>query len=314
MTNKANSKNSQRMRIQHQYDLTTFKRDINLATFSAMYGYEVDRKKSTKTSIAMKSGNGKIIISKKGSNWVYFSVFDETDSGTIVDFVANRSRKTIPDIGMFLSEWLGLGEIPIPTYQIENQSYDQDRVKAIFRKCKPIASNLYLESRGLSTELLNSWRFQGRVLIDRHGNIAFPHFSDREVCGLELKNRQRGVLVKGSQRTFWRSNSRRSDKTLVVTEAVIDSLSYQQLFQLDDAMFLATGGGVSANQCQLLTRMLNETQHIERVLIATDNDSGGDRIAKRLLETVHKSQFNGSTSRHRPLHDGDDWNDALLEN
>jgi len=40
-------------------DLSSFKRDINLPSFAATYGYAVDRKKTTKTSIAMKSNNDK---------------------------------------------------------------------------------------------------------------------------------------------------------------------------------------------------------------------------------------------------------------
>ncbi len=293
-----------------KYSFSNFKRDINLSVFAAMFDYEIDRKKSTKTSIAMKSGNDKVIISKKGGVWVYFSVFDDQDSGTIVDFVANRSNKSLPEIGQLLSQWSGL-RAPTPAYQVENQAYDTERVQEIFSKCRAVQSHAYLERRGLGSKLLSSDRFAGRIFTDRFNNAVFPHYRNKTVCGLELKNAERGLLVRGSQKTFWRSNSKATDTTVVVTEAVIDALSYQKLFQLKNAMYLATGGGVSQRQCQLLSDLLTATQ-FKKVVVATDNDQGGDRIAERVLQAIEQAQFGGKISRHRPLHAGTDWNDALF--
>lgn len=298
---------------QEQYNFVTFKRDINLPAFAAMFDYEIDRKKTTKTSIAMKSSNDKVIITKKGGIWVYFSVFDDQDSGTIVDFVSNRSTKSIPEIGRLLADWSGL-EAPLPVYDVEAPVFDPTRVQLIFDRCRTIQNHEYLESRGLGSDLLSSDRFAGRIFTDRYDNAVFPHFRNRQVCGLELKNRERGILVKGSQKTFWRSNAKKSDNTLVLTEAVVDALSYQQLFRLDDAMYLATGGGVSASQCQLLADLLGSTSNIEKVLIATDADGGGDRIAERLIKAIDASEFSGEVLRHRPEKQGDDWNDVLIKN
>ena len=295
-----------------RYDFNTFKRNVNLSAFAASYGYEVDKKKTTKTSIAMKSGNDKVIISKKKGIWVYFSVNDDADSGTIVDFVKNRTNKTMPEIGRMLAAQNGLSD-PLPTsHKVENQSYDIRRVKAIFNRCDPFQRSRYLESRGLDAELIKSTRFTGRVFVDRHCNVVFPHFENGRLSGLELKNRDRGLLVKGSKKTFWRSNSSRSDSIVVVTEAVIDALSYAKLFQNPNELYLATGGGVSASQCQLFAKMLSATNTIKKVVIATDSDSGGDRIAKRLLKTARKSSYTGRVTRHRPPVEGDDWNDELL--
>ncbi len=50
----------------HRYDFSRFKSDINLTQYAAHLGYEVDKKKSTRSSIAMRNGGDKIIISKRG--------------------------------------------------------------------------------------------------------------------------------------------------------------------------------------------------------------------------------------------------------
>jgi len=137
-----------------------------------------------------------------------------------------------------------LGVTALPSYRIEEKIRDPDRVQAIYDKCQVIRHHEYLEGRGLGAELLG---FIGRVLSDRYGNLAFPHYSKGKVCGLELKNAERGMLVKGSQKTFWRSNTLSTDATIIVTESVIDALSYQQLFTPSGCFYLATGGGVSAH-------------------------------------------------------------------
>ena len=292
-------------------ELAILKREINLVTFASIFGFEVDRKRSTKTSIAMRAGNDKVVISKKGGIWVYFSVFDEQDSGTIIDFVIRRSNKSTKEAIEFLNDWSGLGPVPNSYHRIEESSAEPRRVKAIFDRCRAIKKHAYLESRGICSELLLTPRFKGRVFVDRYNNLAFPHFRNREVCGLELKNKKRGLLVKGSKKTFWRSNTLKADDTIILTESVIDALSYHQLFQTDNAFYFVTGGGISSDQCSLLVELLESVTQIRKVLVATDNDDGGDRIADRVTKAISKSRFEGECLREKPSTQGEDWNDQL---
>lgn len=55
-----------------QLEFSRFKSEINLTQYAAHLGYEIDRKKSTRSSIAMRNGADKIIISRRGPLWVYF--------------------------------------------------------------------------------------------------------------------------------------------------------------------------------------------------------------------------------------------------
>ncbi len=294
-----------------KYNFSEFKTKINIAEFSTTFGYKIDRKKSTRTSIAMKSCNDKIIVSRKGGIWVYFSVVNDQDSGTIIDFVANRTGSSMADIGKRLADWSGITvhhrQLPIA----QSPTHDPSRVKTIFAKCKPITKSEYLESRGLTEQLLRSKRFAGRIYEDSYRNLAFPHFRNREICGLELKNANRGMLVRGSQKTFWRSNASHSDDTLVIAESVIDALSYQQIHSMENAIFLATGGGVSNHQCKILCEMIDAAPSLMTVILATDNDDGGKRISNRISEAIQASSFSGEVQTHTPSKPGQDWNDAL---
>lgn len=134
------------------FDYSQFKSEINLTQYAAHLGYEIDRKKSTRSSIAMRRDADKIIISRRGTLWVYFSVSDDSDNGTIIDFAEKRTNKSLKEIGCDLQSWIGGGVIlPEPrsyAAHVEEQVYDPARVLNIFRKCRAIKRHPYLESRG----------------------------------------------------------------------------------------------------------------------------------------------------------------------
>jgi len=72
-------------------ELAGFKRSINLTEYAASTGYELDKRESSRNSAVMRHPNGdKIIIARQAENWVYFSVRDDDDNGSIIDFVMRR--------------------------------------------------------------------------------------------------------------------------------------------------------------------------------------------------------------------------------
>jgi len=77
-------------------ELERFKTDLNLSQYAAGQGYQLDHRESSRNSAVMRHANGdKIIIARQGPHWVYFSVRDDTDHGTILDFVKHRDRAAV---------------------------------------------------------------------------------------------------------------------------------------------------------------------------------------------------------------------------
>ena len=68
-------------------ELQKFKNEINLTEYAASYGYCIDKGSSSQSSATMRnSGGDKIIISRSiNGDWVYFSVKDDGDNGTVID-------------------------------------------------------------------------------------------------------------------------------------------------------------------------------------------------------------------------------------
>ncbi|HIF26233.1 MAG TPA: DUF3991 domain-containing protein [Micavibrio sp.] len=296
-------------------EFSRFKSEINLTQYAAHLGYQIDARKSTRSSIAMRKDSDKVIISKRGTLWVYFSVTDETDNGTIIDFATKRTGADFYAIGQELQNWLtGGATLPDPqSYvpEITPQEYDSARVAKIFKRCKPVTYSRYLASRGLTRALLKDGRFAGRIYTDRYQNAAFPHYKHSSVCGLELKNHDKALFVRGSEKTLWRSNAFSDDTTLIIGEAVIDALSYHALHDCQQAIYTATGGGLSPEQGEIIKGFVSERENLAQIILIPDHDEGGAKLETRLCEILKASSFTGAIKIHKPDIYGQDWNDIL---
>ena len=74
-------------------ELELFKSRINLTKYASAQGYVLDRRHTSRNSVAMRGPAGdKVIIARdaRDGNWIYFSVTDDQDHGTIIDFITRR--------------------------------------------------------------------------------------------------------------------------------------------------------------------------------------------------------------------------------
>ena len=304
--------------MNNKRDFARFKKAVNLTQYAASAGYLIDRKKSTRSSIAMRHANGdKVIISRRGEIWVYFSAHDESDNGTIIDFIAKRNRKSLGEIGRELDDWLGEGHSHIDpasyAREVTEQAFDRERVARIFQYARPITAHPYLENeRKISRSVLGDRRFAGKLFTDKYGNVVFPHFDDEGLCGLELKNREKSVLTRGSGKGLWTSCLRESDSCLAVTESGIDAFSYHDLFQPAETAYASVSGSMNEKQFALLIKLVSRFPKLDTIILAVDHDAGGDKIATKIELAITESKiFSGSIIRHVPIKVGQDWNGHL---
>src|SRR5687768_14823753 len=147
-------------------ELEAFKTQIDLRQYAAAQGYEWDRRDSWRGSTVMRSGADKIII-KLNSNGhhIYFSVRDDRDNGTIIDFVQHRHKVSIGAVRKELRPWIGRPASPaLPVFpELVKTAKDLMRVETEYRKMAEAVSSPYLESRGIPSALLQSPRFAGLV-------------------------------------------------------------------------------------------------------------------------------------------------------
>src|SRR5713101_4904697 len=77
-------------------ELESFKRDIDIRQLAASLGYAIDKRDSWRGSTVMRRGADKIVVKRNRNNhYVYFSVRDDRDNGTIIDFVQGRQKLSL---------------------------------------------------------------------------------------------------------------------------------------------------------------------------------------------------------------------------
>src|ERR1700733_12789704 len=112
-------------------ELDKFKTAIDLRAYAAGQGYQLDRKESWRGTSVMRHpvSDDKVII-KRGmdGHYVYFSVRDDRDNGSIIDFVQFRQGLSLGTVRKELRPWIGQPPVAVPAFPVLHKT-DKDRMK-----------------------------------------------------------------------------------------------------------------------------------------------------------------------------------------
>lgn len=294
-------------------ELERFKTEINLSAYAAVEGYCLLKNESSKNSVAMKHPSGdKIIIARGQDNhWIYFSVRDDRDNGSIIDFVQNREKCSLGTVRSILRRWTGAGApSPAPDLfaaNVQKSSKDRQAVLAALAQMPNVTEHPYLKNqRALTKEITGDRRFLGRVKIDRKGNAIFPHFDEEGTCGYEIKNKGFTGFSAGGDKGLWVSRCFAGDESLVIAESAIDALSFHALYKWTNTRYVSTAGGWSPQTGNLLLKAVQEFPG-SQVVLAYDNDAQG-----KAYETETRGLLSGCEKMIISLYsESKDWNEDL---
>lgn len=304
-------------------ELERFKTAINLSEYAACQGYLLDRRASSRNSVVMRHPSGDKIVIARGEDqhWIYFSVRDDGDNGSIVDFVQRRRRCTLGDVRRELRCWLGSGiggtvvrpvlELHAP--ELVPVSRNRAGILRALAAMRPVETHRYLEeARAIPRELLAHPRFAGRILMDARSNAIFPHADQDGPCGYEIKNHGFTGFAQGGEKGLWMSRVRGTDTALVIAESAIDVLSYAALHPDEHARYASFGGTMNPTQPALIRSAVERLPSGGVVRMATDSDEEGAHFAA-IIEAVTGETRTGelSVDRVAPT-EAKDWNEVLV--
>jgi hypothetical protein len=298
-------------------ELSSFKTAIDLRAYAASQGYQLDRKASWRGTAVMRHpvSDDKVVI-KRGldGHYVYFSVRDDRDNGSIIDFVQFRQGLSLGAVRKELRPWIGQPPVPVPSFPVLVKT-EKDRVKveAAWEKMQDLADgHPYLErARSLPAALLLDERFAGRIRIDGKGNAVFPHFDAEGLSGFELKNTGFTGFAPGGTKALWLSHEFPADTRLVVTESAIDALSHAVLFPDHFARYASIGGKPNPQQPELIRAAAARMPHGGDVVAAMDNDADGRKLAEIVRQAVALTGRGDLHFRIQEPEGAKDWNDQL---
>ncbi len=301
-------------------ELRAFKECINLMEYAASTGYTVDRRESSRSSAVLRHPEGdKVVVSRdQDGHWIYFSVRDDNDSGTIIDFVQRRRGGSLGEVRKELRPWHNsptpAARAPRPESDFPTiipTTRDLLRVRARFERTDPIGGrHTYLENeRRIPPTVLSDPRFSDCIRTDQYGNAIFPHRNESGITGFEIKNRGFTGFAPGGEKGLWDSAATDNDTALVVVECAIDGLSHFALRRSPTCRYVSIAGTLNKTQPELLRQAVGKMKAGSTVVIAVDNDEGGDRLAAIIRTCL--GDFARLCTEDRPRMRGMDWNDVL---
>lgn len=288
-------------------ELDAFKTDIDLRLFAASLGYALDAKESWRASAVMRAGPDKVIIKRDtDGHYIYCSVRDPADNGTIIDFLQRRQRLSLGEVRKQLRRWIGAPP-PLPAWpSLVISGKDRLQVDIAYAKTKPLVRSPYLESRGIG-DIIGSVRFHNRIRIDHRANLIFRHDDQQgDLCGFEKKNQGYTGFAEGGEKGLWGSHDFPDDTRIVFAESAIDALSYAQLFPDPSARYRSFGGGLNPKQPELIAAHIRILLVGAEVVAAVDADTAGDDFATIIARQCSPMYL---FRRHSPVEG--DWNDVL---
>jgi len=298
-------------------ELDRFKTDIDLRAYAAAHGYELDRKCSWNGSAVMRHGNGdKIIISRADDgHYVYWSVRDDSDKGTIIDFVKYRQNSDkFCQIREELRTWIGsqarVAYANLPP--LRKTVKDRRRIQNRYNSMSVAHTNAYLEEeRCIPALALQFWRFDDTVRADRKGNAVFPHYDTEGLCGYEMKNAGFTAFAPGGTKGLWLSKTIRDDNCLVICESAIDALSHAVLFHGCRTRYASIAGKPTAVQLNLLRVEIERMPAGSEIIAAMDSDQAGRALADLVRRAVEATSRGDVKFRSEEPTGFKDWNDQL---
>ena len=131
-------------------ELESFKTRIDLRAYAASQGYQEDRRNSYQGSTCLRhpASDDKIFVKRDADgHYVYFSVRDDRDNGTIVDFVGKRLRLNLGMLRRELRPWLGAPPVSVPHFaSLPKTSKDRLKVETAYARMKDASTgHPYLE-------------------------------------------------------------------------------------------------------------------------------------------------------------------------
>jgi Toprim-like/Protein of unknown function (DUF3991) len=306
--------------VNQDAELESFKREIDLRQFAVSLGYQIDRRESWRGSTVMRCGADKIVVKRnRNGHYVFFSVRDDGDHGTLIDFLQRRQHVSLGAVRQILRPWIGRTATSLQFSKLEPTRSDRMHVEREYGRMVSALRHPYLEQeRSLPANVLSSPRFAGRMRIDGRGNTVFPHFDARGLCGYELKNCGFTGFAAGGKKGLWLSHSQAHDRRLVLAEGAIDALSYATLFpdSEDRTRYASLGGTPSSRQTVLLQAIIARLAAEAEIVAAFDADEAGRKLVEVIREAVATVASRTGRSdlifnARLPSIEGEDWNQVL---
>lgn len=240
------------------------------------------------------------------------------EHGSVIDFAMLFGGMNLTDALKNLESYSG----NVSSYSYENDPYENIRdiknSELALPEKKDTFRNVYaylIKTRGISKEIVDHMVKNGHLYQDVHNNCVFISYKDikpvagcirgtftgkRFVADISGSDYDYGFFIPGKEK----------NKTLLVTESVIDMLSFYGIngnaFNYDSLSLLGVSKAVA---------VINHLDqgHYDKVIIGLDNDEAGLNAASKIKQAIlDKGLLKDEQVEIRIPENGKDWNEQLV--
>lgn len=292
-------------------------KNLPFAEVAEQFGFFRDRARSSMSWPVYTDEQGNHVTCNLAKN-TYFNRNDDSDKGSVIDFVQKRLNGNLGDVRRWYAEHYGENApspSPAPKYVPPTvTSIDRERIKREYEAMRPLSvGNAYLYGRGLDDATLSDPRFANAIRETSSGEPVFPARDKEGLSGYEIKlpSPQKPLFTAGAGgKSLWWSSGIAGATTLYLVEGVIDALSLAQMNRDPLAGYIATfGGSISSKQQELIKAVLDKAfEQGVKVIAAHDNDEVGLKAFDLVRGLARDGQV---IERMVPINK--DWNDDLMK-
>jgi hypothetical protein len=293
-------------------ELNKFKTHINLAEFATAFGYYRDKEKSSVNAPVMRHDErgDKIVIGKDRSDghYIYFNPNDESDSGTIIDFVQKRTGETLGYVRKRLRAWM---HDPQPQENISVRASTKDalRIASIWERIEKVNPH-FVQYWSLGINGNNELGQMKNVKYAEDKYFYFMLSNTSGICGIEKRNDEEKHIIAGSEKGIFVNGNLSNAQNIYIFESPIDMMSHRQMGFHDIADYAVCTMGSIGESAEKSLKAIFERNRDAKVVIAVDNDRGGSLATEKIYEILE--QVDGDLERvERHLPNAKDWNDDL---
>lgn len=301
------------------YDLDRIKSEIRITDYAQRLGFTL---KKIGNYYSLAEHDSVRIDDKKNCFWrnSQFAMGQKanTSAGSIIDFVMHFEGKdfkaAIAELGEYLSDpTIEYTYTPQPIEPKEPIAFELPKKSSDNRA----AWSYLTKTRGIDSDIVNEF-------IDRKMIYQDAEYRNAVFVGYDAEGKADFACVRGTYPgkkfvkdiegcnydncIFIDNNS----TSLVVTESVIDMLSYMSMLashgkNYNQYSYNALSG---TGKIQAVINNVKAHENISTVVIAFDNDKGGIKAGKQLTMMLRDANWRGRIVNHYPRQN--DWNDELL--
>ena len=187
--------------------------------------------------------------------------------------------------------------------------------------CTPLkfTNNKYLNNREIKSNTINHKKFSNLYYNQKYQFILIPNYKDDDknvVTSYEMiKNTGEKRIKEGSTRSFYQTINNGNEKNLIITEGIVNLLSYYSLKNktknLDNTAGVSLSGQFGTNTIKGIKNHIKNNSFFN-IILATDNDEKGNIFRKTLEKEIQNSNDKITITKMN-LPENQDLNDILKQ-